>query len=594
LILGVVLCSSAVIIGLCSRGVGRSADATTKKPPLTGGPPVAHVSGDIPEAASVPIRFEDVHQGAGLTVAHFGGADGRFRLVETMGTGVGLFDYDNDGWLDIFIAQGCPLPLDPRQKELTAHLYRNLRDGAFADVTKRAGVDFNGYGQGVAVGDYNGDGNLDLFVSGMGSSALYRNRGDGTFADVTAQAGVAGAGWATSCAFADLDGDGDLDLYVCHYLADTIDAQGNPTVNCNATPGRLGYCPPDAFQAEPDVLYRNNGNGTFTDVSQESGITAVPGKSLGLAILDLDDDGKLDIFVANDQSPNALFHNLGGLRFEDVAVRWGVAYSESGQLRSGMGVAAGDYDGDGRADLLVTNFYEEGDTLYRNAAAGDFQVTTTQARLASPSRGTLGFGAGFLDADNDGHIDLFVTNGHLNDVRPLGMPYQMPPQLFHNDGHGRFRDLAPRIGGYFQELWLGRGAAFGDLDNDGAIDIVVTHLGRPPAVLRNESGSRGHFLSLGLELRRGGRPCVGARITAEFAGRRVVRFLTGGTSYLSFSDPRIHLGLGDARQVDRLEIRWPSGTTQEWKRVDADRYLEAREGSPELRSAANLRAGTSP
>jgi hypothetical protein len=546
------------------------------------------------DTVSVSVRFEDVHERAGLTAEYYNGADGRFRLVETMGSGVALFDYDNDGWLDIFVAQGCPLPLDPLQKEHTARLYRNRRDGTFADMTKRAGADFNGYAQGIAVGDYDGDGYLDLFVSGLGSSALYRNRGDGTFADVTARAGVAGSGWGSSCAFADLDGDGDLDLYICHYLADTIDAQGNPTVNCNATPGRLGYCPPDAFQAEPDVLYRNNGNGTFTDVSQESGITSVPGKSLGVAILDLDDDGKLDIFVANDQSPNALFHNRSGLQFEDVAVRWGVAYSEAGQLRSGMGVAVGDYDGDGRPDLLVTNFYEEGDTLYRNVSSGNFQVTTTQAHLSAPSRGTLGFGTGFLDADNDGHLDLFVTNGHLNDVRPLGMPYQMAPQLFHNDGHDNFHDLAPLAGPYLQAKWLGRGTAIGDLDNDGDLDIVVTHLGRPPAVLINASEAVGHFLSLSLRPRRGSRPCVGARVIAEADGRRLVRFLAGGTSYLSTSDSRVHIGLGEARQLDRLEIRWPSGMTQEWTRIDADRFLEAREGKEELRLAPSLRTVNPP
>ncbi|MFO0890376.1 MAG: FG-GAP-like repeat-containing protein [Isosphaeraceae bacterium] len=539
-----------------------------------------------PAEPETSLRFRDEHEKAGLTEPHFEAADGRFRLVESMGSGVGLIDHDGDGWLDIFVAQGCPIPLDPKQAKYTSRLYRNRRDGTFADVTAKAGVGFNGYGQGVAVGDYDGDGRLDLYVSGFGPGALYRNLGNGTFRDETARAGVAGGGWATSCAFADLDGDGDLDLYVCHYLADTVDAEGNSSVRCNATPGRIGYCPPDAFQAEPDVLYRNNGDGTFTDVSRESGIASVAGKGLGLVIADLDDDGKLDIFVANDQTPNFLFRNLGGLRFEEAAVRYGVAYSESGQLRSGMGVAAGDYDGDGRLDLLVTNFYEEGDTLYRNVGPGDFQVTTAVARLTAPSRGTLGFGAGFLDADDDGRLDLFVANGHLNDVRPLGMPYRMPPHLFRNDGRSGFRDASAGAGPYFREAWLGRGAAFGDLDNDGGPDIVVTHLGRPPAVLINETTPRGHFLGLSLSPGRGAGPCVGARVTAECGGRRVVRDLVGGTSYLSASDSRILIGLSDHGRVDRLEVRWPSGASQEWRDVQADRWLEATEGRRDLRPAA--------
>jgi hypothetical protein len=536
---------------------------------------------------SVRPRFSDIHEKAGLTEPHFNAADGRFRLVETMGSGVALIDFDGDGWLDVYTLQGCTLPYHPGSKEHTARLYRNHRDGTFTDVTARAGVGFNGYGQGVAAGDYDGDGHLDLYVSAMGTGALYRNRGDGTFTDVTERAGVAGGGWATSCAFADLDNDGDLDLYVCHYLADTIDAEGHATVRCNATPGHIGYCPPDAFAAEPDVLYRNNSDGTFTDVSADSGIAAARGKGLGVAIADLDDDGQLDVFVANDQTPNLLWRNLGGLKFEDVAVSWGVAYSETGQLRSGMGVAAGDYDGDGRLDLLVTNFYEEGDTLYRNAGPGDFQVTTTRARLTAPSRGTLGFGTTFLDVDRDGRLDLFVANGHLNDVRPLGMPYRMPPQLFWNDGKGAFLDLSSESGDYFQGHWLGRGAAVGDLDNDGDEDIVVTHVKDPPAVLRNDTTKHGHFLSVTLRPRRGAGPCVGARVVAEVASRRLVRFLAGGTSYLSANDSRILIGVGDASRIDRLEIRWPSGKIHAYTNVEVDQFVQAREESPTLQPIAD-------
>jgi hypothetical protein len=564
--------------------------------------------------AGTQPSFVDVHEQAGLNVPHFNAAEGQFRLVETMGSGVGLIDYDGDGWLDIYVAQGAPLPhVDGRWRD-SARLYRNRRDGTFEDVTRAAGVGFSGFGQGIAVGDYDGDGHDDLYIAAMGSTgALYHNNGDGTFTNATAESGVIDAGWPSSCAFADLDNDGDLDLYIVHYLANTIDAQGRPTANCNATPGNLGYCPPGVFQPEPDVIFRNDGNGRFTRLgpdgtpppsgrlkseptetpevqvqegrSEPAGSAVAPaaGNGLGLAILDFDDDGLADVFVANDQTPNLLLRNRGGLRFEDVALQWGVALNEAGQLRAGMGVACGDHDGDGRPDLLVTNFYEEGDTLYRNVSPGDFQVTTGRAGLLAPSRGMLGFGTGFLDYDNDGDLDLFVANGHINDVRPLGMPYAMTPQLFRNQGDGRYTDVSAEAGPYFRDAWLGRGASFGDLDNDGDLDIVVTHIGRPPALLRNETANQGHVLSLSLVASGTGRMCVGAKVIAEIGGRTIVRQVAGGTSYLSASDPRILLGLGEATHVDRLTVRWPSGHSQTWSNLEGGRILEIQEASDAIR-----------
>jgi hypothetical protein len=522
--------------------------------------------------------FRDVAKEAGLTVANFNAADGRFRLVETMGSGVGLLDYDGDGWLDIFVAQGSPMPRDPADHRYAAQLYRNNRDGTFTDVARAAGVAFEGFGQGVAVGDYDGDGRRDLYVSGFGHSALYHNKANGTFEDVTATAGVASPGWATSCAFADLDGDGDLDLYVVHYLADTVDPRGQPTVSCNALPGTIGYCPPSAFAPEPDALYRNNGDGTFSDVSQSSGIDATPGNGLGLAIADFDDDGKLDIFVANDKTPNLLLHNLGGLKFQEVGLTWGVALNESGLVRAGMGVAVGDYDGDGRVDLLVTNFYEEGNTLYRNSAPGRFEVATARAGLLVPSRSKLGFGTGFLDADSDGRLDLFVANGHINDVRPLGIPYAMEPQLYWNIGQGRFRDVSTEAGAYFREPLLGRGAAFGDIDHDGDTDIVVTHLGRPPALLRNETAPRGKVLMLSLAGRAPSRTPIGAKVTVRAGSLLLTRVVAGGMSYLSASDTQVLVGIGSAARADRVEVRWPSGRIQSWANVPAEIDLLIEEG----------------
>lgn len=561
-------------------GCERASDVTAggTKPGTTASSADTTSRGEAAPKPAGSLRFVDQASAAGLTEPHVNAADGRFRLIETMGSGVGLIDYDADGWLDVFIAQGAPLPGDPAHAGPTARLYRNLRNGRFADVTAQAGVGFAGFGQGVAVGDYDADGHDDLFVAGFGASALYRNRGDGTFQDVTGTAGVTGQGWPSSCAFADLDADGDLDLYVVHYLADTVDAQGEPTRSCNNATGGLGYCPPQVFAPEADVLYRNNGDGTFSDVSGPSGIAAVPANGLGLAIADLDDDGRLDIFVADDQRPNRLWANRGDLRFEETAHRWGLALGETGETRAGMGVALGDYDGDGRDDLHVTNFHEEPATLYRNVAPGLFQITTAAARLAVPSRSVLGFGTVFLDADNDGALDLFVSNGHINDVRVLKIPYAMPPQLFRNRGDGRFDEVKGSAGPYFEGEWLGRATALGDLNNDGAADLLVSHLGRPPALLINQTDPRGHFLSLRLLAGSASRSAVGARVTAVVGERSIVRTVSAGTSYLAASDPRVLLGLGAAERIDRLEVRWPSGTVQSWSDLPADRFLELREG----------------
>lgn len=546
---------------------------------------------DLKNQEKIPavIVFEEQSAQAGLKVPHYPAAQGQFRLVETMGGGVGLLDFNRDGHLDIFICQGADIPADNQNKTRAAQFYKNNGDGTFTDVAAQAGVAFSGFGQGVAVGDYDGDGLDDIYIGGFQSSALYRNKGDGTFEESSEKAGLKNDGWATSSAFADLDADGDLDLYVVRYLAHTVDAAGRPTVTCNALPGQIGYCPPLAHSPEPDSLYRNNGDGTFTDIGPGIGLSPADGNGLGLAIADFDDDGRPDIFVANDKTPCRFYHNLGQMKFEETGLAWGLALNENGDPTAAMGVAVGDADSDGRLDILVTNFYEEGVTLFRNLGQGRFEVATSRARLKSPTRGRLGFGAGFVDFDNDTHQDLFITNGHVNDVRPLRMPYQMPPQLFRNVGSGRFQDASAGAGAYFNQEWLGRGAAFGDFNNDGRVDILVTHNATTPALLLNRSDERRENHSLRLQLKpspRGGKAVspVGAVVTVQFKDdKKLVRQVVAGTSYLSSHDPRLYIGIGPVAQAVGVQVKWPSGRLETWPDLPVDNLVELAEGqSPKV------------
>lgn len=548
-------------------------------------PPAADIDKPGTAAAQIArIAFEEVGQKAGLEIPHYPAAHGQFRLVETMGSGVGLIDFDRDGKLDIFIGQGAEMPRDQADKAQAAQLYRNKGDGIFEDVASKAGVDFRGFTQGVAVGDYDGDGWDDIYVSGFQTSALYRNRGDGTFEERSEKAGLKNNGWATSAAFADLDRDGDLDLYVVRYLANTVDEAGRPTITCNALPGQIGYCPPLAHSPETDSLYRNNGDGTFTDIGQQIGLSPADGNGLGLAIADFDNDGNLDIFVANDKTPCRFYHNLGGMKFEETGLGWGLALNETGEPTAAMGVAVGDADNDGLLDLLVTNFYEEGATFYRNLGKSSFQVATSRARLKSPTRSRLGFGTGFADFDNDGLLDLFIANGHVNDVRPLRMPYQMPAQLFRNTDGARFEDVSNSAGAYFQKAVLGRGAAFGDFDNDGRVDILVTHNDATLALLKNQPilGEKNKSLRLRLSPSKvAGKAVspVGSTLKIQVNDRQqIVRQIIAGSSYLSSHDQRLTIGVGPVSQVTAVEIKWPSGKVETWKNLATGKLLELAEG----------------
>ena len=427
---------------------------------------------------------------------------------------------------------------------------------------------------GCVVGDYDGDGHDDLFVTGLGRTVLYRNRGDGTFEDATTRARVGSDRWSTAAGFGDLDGDGDLDLVVVTYVA--ADPRNVP--ECLDPTGRPFHCPPGQFPPQFDQLFRNDGDGTFTDVSREAGIEVPGGLGLGLAIADLDADGRLDLFVANDAAPNFLFRNLGALKFEEVGAASGVAYDGNGRATASMGVVAEDLDGDGRLDLFHVNFLNEASTLLRNIGNGLFDDVTSAAGLDADGRVATGFGAAALDVENDGRLDLFVANGHVDDRPWANHPMPQLPRLYRSRAPGRF-ELAPRsIGPYFARPVVGRGAAAGDLDGDGRVDLVVIHRDAPAAYLRNATAG-GAWIGFRLVGGRSGKTPIGARVECHSGGRSAVRWLTSGTSYLASNDPRLFFGLGPAEVVDRVEIVWPSGGRQSASGLAAGRVYEVREGS---------------
>ncbi len=536
----------------------------------------------VPETASGspghPPPFEEGAAAAGIGFFYESGAtDRRLFIADTMGGGVGLFDYDNDGWLDIYFVNGCAFPFDPKSPPEPNVLYRNQRDGTFRDVTAQCGVGGKGYGMGCTVGDYDNDGDDDLFVTGFRQTVLYRNRGNGTFEDVTAFAGVASDRWTTAAGFGDLDGDGDLDLVVVAYVEVSWDDERT----CRDQAGRPIHCTPAYYTAQADLLYRNNGDGTFTEVSKTAGFEAQNGRGLGLAIADFDGDGKLDIFVANDATPNFLFRNRGGLRFEEIGMEAGVATNGSGRATASMGVVADDLDGDGRIDLFVTNLVNESSTFFRNLGGGLFLDSTLGAGLDAPSRPKTGFGDAALDGDNDGLLDLFVANGHVDNRPWANSPMAQRALFFWGRNQGRFVVAEATESSYFAHPFVGRGVAAGDLNNDGRVDLVVVHRNAPSAILWNRARG-GHWLGLKLRGTRSAKTPVGARITCRAGGRCITRWLTGGTGYLASHDTRLWLGLGTAASVDCLEITWPSGLVQSLTNLAADRVLEIDEASARI------------
>ena len=534
------------------------------------------VAGDPP--ARPTIAFRDVAAEAGVAFRFDTGARGRHDLPEVMGGGVALIDFDGDGRLDIYLCNGGPIVPQSGRADPPCRLYRNDGGWRFTDVTDRAGAPGPSYAMGAAVGDYDGDGRDDLLVTGWRDQRLYRNRGDGRFEDVTDRAGLVSHDWSASAAFADLDGDGDLDLYVVTYL----DYDPARAPYCAAPDGRRDYCGPEVFPAQADHLYRNDGDGTFTDVAGPTGIALPDGRGLGVLIADLCGDARPDIYVANDGTPCWLFENRGGLRFVEVGQAAGVARDGSGGVLAGMGVALGDFDGDARPDLLASNFVGRGTIAFRALGGGVYQDASAALGLSAATRGVTGFGLALADFDGDGRLDLLQADGHVLDRARLGVPFAMPPVVLRNAG-GRLVDVAATAGPWATRPALGRGVAVGDLDDDGRPDVVVAALDVPAAVLRNV-GAGGHFLALELI----GRPpspraAIGARVRATVGGRTLVRDVVGGGSYLSAPDRRIQLGLGDARRVERLEVAWPSGRVEVWTGLEGRsvRLIEGA-GTPRL------------
>jgi enediyne biosynthesis protein E4 len=534
--------------------------------------------------------FHDIAVEAGLTFHHVTGAAGDYFMPEIMGSGAALFDYDNDGDLDVFLIQGTTL--DPDKKPLFPpppgvkpgnRLFQNMLSQTgklqFVDVTERAGLSHVGYGMGAATGDYDDDGFLDLYVTNFGHNVLYHNNGDGTFTDVTRDAGVDDARWSTSAAFLDYDADRLLDLFVGNYVDFT--AKGNK--RCYAPTGESDYCTPMAYKAVPSRLFHNLGNGKFIDVTESSGIGSSYGPALGVLCADFNGDGRTDIFVANDTAANRLWVNQGDGRFRETALEAGVAYSADGRAKAGMGVAAEDVDDDDTLTLLVTNLAREGATLFRGNGKGLFEEVTAQYGLAAPTFAFTGFGTNWFDYDNDGRLDLFIANGAVTIVESLRAqpyPYGQRNLLFHNEGKQRFHETSGVAGPAFQRIDVGRGAAIGDIDNDGAVDVLVTNNNGPVRLLHNDVGARQHWLQVRLEGTRSNRFGIGARVAllrdGEAPHRRRVHT---DSSYLSASDVRVHFGLGERSDVRGLLVEWPDGSSETWDNVQPGNVVVLRQGT---------------
>jgi hypothetical protein len=517
-----------------------------------------------------------VTQQAGITFRHVASPEKKY-IVESMSGGVGVFDYDNDGLLDIFFVNSLTVDLVKSGGKTRSALYRNNGDGTFTDVTDKAGVGDIGWGMGAAVGDFDNDGYEDLYVTCLGPNHLLKNNGDGTFKDVTAKAGVGDPRWSTGAAFVDYDNDGRLDLFVSNYV--DFDIGHLPEFGKGRTCQYKGVpvqCGPRGLPGAGDSLYHNNGDGTFTDVSKKAGVSD-PGGFYGLGVVcgDFDEDGLTDIYVANDSTPNFLYHNNGDGTFKDLGFVSGTAVNENGSEQGSMGATVGDYDHDGHLDIFITNFADEYNTLYRNGARLSFTDVSYSAKLAEVALPFVGWGTKFFDYDNDGWVDLFVANGH---VYPQLENYRQRKLLHHNNRDGTFTEVAEQTGAPLAEKRVGRGVAFGDIDNDGDVDLVVGDLDGPPQLLRNDGGNANNSVlikTIGVKANRDG---IGARVKIVSGDLVQVDEVRSGGSYLSQSDLRLHFGLGARTKIDLIEVRWPGGAVDKITGASAGKILTIKEG----------------
>jgi hypothetical protein len=532
-------------------------------------------------AVAVPAVFQNIATAAGVAVRHTNGASADKYLAETMGSGAVFFDADADGWVDLFLVDGGSIADAAVMAKAQHRLFRNQRDGTFLDVTAQSRIGAanraTDYGMGACAGDVDNDGRVDLYVTSYGTNALYHNDGDGRFSDVTRAAGVGLGRWSTSCAFLDVDRDGDLDLFVANYL----DAPRTNNRFCGDAVRRIRvYCHPLNYTGLPSVLYRNDGSGAFTDVSAAANVAPYVGNGLGVAVGDYDDDGLPDVFVANDAVPNFLFHNEGGGRFSEVGLAAGVAVARDGKPRAGMGTEFADYNGDGRLDLVVTNHEFETHSLFRNDGGGVFTDATVDSGLGVATLPFVGFGVAFFDFDNSGTLDLGIVNGHVIDNTAIfraGSSHAQRKLLFRNPNGRRLQEIGSAAGAGFARAGVGRALVTGDVDNDGDLDLLVTHNGAAPELLRNGTNG-GPAIVLRLVGAAGNRDALGARVSVTAGGRTQVREVKSGSSYLGQNDLRVHVGLGNAAAVDRIEIRWPGGRLERLDKPPVNRILTVQEG----------------